>query len=84
MPHFYMDQLKSYSKKPSGKQFAHLITTGTKADLLAFLKQIGVGTHFIHTTPYLHADISQDHYSNALNAGCQQTTSRELIKLLRK
>lgn len=78
----HIDQLRSYSKKPSGKKFAHLIAS-SKQELHAFAQQCGINKCFFHATPYAHYDVSEDHYAKCVANGANQTTSRNLILIIK-
>ncbi len=78
----YIDSLRAYAKKPSGKLFAHCVVLhGTKAEHVAFASAIALNGCFYHSKPFPHLDVSQDYYAAALAAGAILTTSRELIRL---
>lgn len=78
----HIDQLKSYSKKPSGKKFAHLIAT-TQNELHQFATSIGVNKCFYHASPYPHYDISEDHYSKVIAANVLVVSTRQIISIIK-
>lgn len=79
----YIDNQKSYSKKPSGKLFSHMIAD-TPNELIEFATKCGISRCFKHNSPYIHYDVSETHYTTCIASGAILVNSRELVKKLKE
>jgi hypothetical protein len=79
----YIDNLKTYSKKPSGKRFAHMIAAN-KEELHNFALICSIKRHFYHANPYPHYDVSETHYGICRINGAIKVTTRELIQKIKE
>ena len=75
----YIDQLRQYNKKPSGKRFAHMIAS-TEEELYSFAEKCGIGKHFYHASPYPHFDVSEERYYVTILNGAIYVNTKQLIR----
>lgn len=78
---FYVDNCRTVWR---GCKWSHLVTDGSREELVAFAKKIGLKEEYIQGWTMTHFDVTTSVREKAIRAGAKEIGVREMGALIRK